>query len=157
MRYWACRPQLKRDALGACSVLDFKTSYQMPLGAAAVGIVVNPTSGETLTKLAASMPIWLADTSGNRPLAEAYWRAHPSPPLPQVTTFQVEEGRSPEEWCLSILDVVLEHHGPYSQDPPVSRLIFFGAALSADLAAELAERGFSLVRETPEGFEASSA
>ena len=130
----------------------------MSASAYVVAIVVDPGFGERLHSLTGHMPVWVVDTPTNRVAAQAYWQAHPGEThITGVTTFRVEPVRSPEEWCTEMLGTVLEHHGEYSHNPPVSILEVFGARPVAELRAALAECGFSDVAATADGFRARAA
>jgi hypothetical protein len=123
-----------------------------------VGIVVDATFGERLHALVARMPTWIADTPPNRMAAEAHWRTRPGEGHANgITTFKVDIARPPEEWCAAILGAVIEHHGAYSHNPPVSVLEVIGAQPLAPLVSVLADYGFTLVSPTPEGFRACAA
>jgi hypothetical protein len=123
-----------------------------------VGIVVDATFGERLHALAARMPTWVADTPPNRAAAEAHWRTHPGEAHTNgITTFRVDAGLAPEEWCAGILGTVIEHHGEYSHTPPVSILEVIGAQPLEPLVGTLGYYGFTLVSPTPEGFRARAA
>ena len=123
-----------------------------------VAIVVDPAFGDQLPALAARVPVWIADTPVNRAAAERSWQADEPMPRPTgVTTFRITEKTSPEEWCASILGTVIEHHGEYSQHPPVSVLEIIGAAPTEALGAALARYGFTNLERAPLGFRARTA
>jgi hypothetical protein len=119
-----------------------------------VGIVVDATFGERIHSLVHKMPVWIVDTPINRAAAESRWRQQPED---SVTTFKVNSGDSPEDWCAGVLGTVIEHHGEYSHFPPVSSLEIIGAQPVDSLVATFAEHGFPKVRSTPDGFRASAA
>jgi hypothetical protein len=104
-----------------------------------VGIVVDPTFGERIHTLAPKMPLWIVDTPINRAAAESHWRQQPED---SVTTFKVNPGASPEDWCAGVLGTVIEHHGDYSHDPPVSSLEIIGAQPVGSLVATFAGMAF---------------
>jgi hypothetical protein len=123
-----------------------------------VGIVVDAAFGERLHALVTRMPTWIADTPPNRAAAEAHWRTHPREAHPNgITTFRVDATRPPEEWCADVLGAVIEHHGEYSHNPPVSVLEVIGAQPLEHLVGVLGDYGFTLVSPTPEGFRARAA
>jgi hypothetical protein len=123
-----------------------------------VGIVVDPGFGERVHSLAHRIPVWIVDTPVNRAAAESHWRQQAdNNPAHGITTFKVDPAASPEDWCAGVLDTVIEHHGEYSHDPPVSSLEVIGAHASPSLLATLADYGFAKVRSRPDGFRASAA
>jgi hypothetical protein len=123
-----------------------------------VGIVVDVIFGERLHALVARMPTWIVDTPPNRAAAEAYWRTHPGEAHTNgITAFGVDAARAPEEWCAGILGAVIEHHGEYSHNPPVSVIEVIGAQPLEPLVVALGKYGFTLVSPTPEGFRARAA
>jgi hypothetical protein len=127
-------------------------------GSYTVGIVVDPAFGDRLRALADQMPVWVADTPANRAAAEAYWEKDPGrPPTAGVTIFRVAPGASPEAWCAEVLEIVLEHHGPFSHDPPVTVLTIVGAQPVGELRTALTACGFGKVTAAAGGFRATAA
>jgi hypothetical protein len=123
-----------------------------------VGIVVDASFGERVHTLVEHMPTWIVDTPPNRAAAEAHWRVHPGAShTAGLTTFRVNPGRGPEEWCADVLGTVIEHHGEHSHHPPVTVLEIVGARPVEHLVAELAKYGYVEVSPTPEGFRARAA
>jgi hypothetical protein len=123
-----------------------------------VGIVVDPSFGERLHSVIARMPTWVVDTPANRAAAEAHWKTQAGETHTiGLTTFRVDPGQGPEEWCAEVLGLVIEHHGEYSHDPPVSVLEVIGARPVEQLVNALADYGFAQVSPTPEGFTARAA
>ena len=119
-----------------------------------VGIVVDPSFGERLANLAAEMPVWIADTPGNRVAVERQWRVTPRPWHLGVTTFKVNADGASELWCADILSDVDLHHGLDSQDPPYSVVEVFGTLLTEKLATEFNSLGFATFEERHDGFRA---
>jgi hypothetical protein len=123
-----------------------------------VAIVVDAAFGERIHSLAHKMPVWIVDTPINRAAAESHWRQNPeNDSVNGVTTFKVDPEASPEDWCAGVLGAVIEHHGEYSHDPPVSSLEIIGAQSADSLVATFAEYGFPRVRSRSDGFRASAA
>ena len=123
-----------------------------------VAIVVDPNFGDRLGALAGQMPVWVADTPANRAAAEAYWQMEPGRAhTTGVTTFRVDPEDAPEGWCSDVLGTVVEHHGVYSHDPPVTALEIVGARPVAALRAALEAYGFGQVSAAEGGFRASAA
>jgi hypothetical protein len=127
-----------------------------------VAIVVDPAFGERVAALLDRMPVWIADTETNR---TAVARVRPSgvgsggsvdhTESGALTTFTVDLERSPESWCLDILDTVAGHHDRYSYSPGYSALEVYGAAPSPHLLEALAEYGLTEMEPVAEGFRAS--
>jgi len=114
-----------------------------------VVIVVDPDFGDRLAELQA--PIWVADTSVNRPAAQRFWRDHPGRSHDDgVTTFVVDAALQPEKWCAEILDVVDEHHGLSGSGQAAVRLI--GCPPSRDLVEHFKRLGLREIEKTPDGF-----
>jgi hypothetical protein len=61
---------------------------------------------------------------------------------------------SPEENFLGELGTIDLHHGPYSCDPPCSRLEVIGAPVSEKIKQAMAEHGFAEFRANGDSFEA---
>jgi hypothetical protein len=87
-----------------------------------VAIVVDPEFGERLLSLADEMAVWIADTPANRSFAEALWSSTGvGVARNAVTTFNVDLGKTGEDWCRNILPQVDLHRSLY-------RLVAWGAA-----------------------------
>jgi hypothetical protein len=123
-------------------------------GGYVVAVVLDPTFGDRLGALAEDMPVWVADTPTNRAVAEQIWHDHKGGLRADVTTFRVSQHEAPEDWCKSIIGTVVEHHGEYSHNPPVSVLQIIGAKPTEPLRDALAEYGFTSIDLTPQGFQA---
>lgn len=108
------------------------------------------------------MHVWLADTRLNRAAAEAF-RANPlathvgSELERGVTVFQVDPQTSPDEWCADIVSTVVEHHGMYSHDPPVSVIEVYGATPTAAIRVAFEAVGFEDFQLQEGGFVARRA
>ena len=103
-----------------------------------VSLVVAAEFDGPLIALANRMPVWIADTPGNRAGIQAARLAGGD-----LTVFRVDEGKSPDGWASEVVATVVEHHGEWSHDPPLSRLEIFGASLTPQLRDVLSEYGFS--------------
>jgi hypothetical protein len=121
----------------------------MPESNTTIAIVVDPNFGERLISLANQMPVWIADTQTNRPVAESLWSHAGS----RVTTFRVA-GDDAAEWCRTILPQVDLHHGGYSQSPAFNSIEVFGASATPDLRGAFSTYGFMISDERPDGFRA---
>jgi hypothetical protein len=122
-----------------------------------VAVVVDPAFGERLRELPPGVPVWVADTPANRAAAQRLWRGRRERThLDGVTTFEVEPGRTPAEWCAAVLGQVDLHHGEYSHAPPYAAVEVIGAEPTAELRAALAQYGLTEVTPRPGGFRAST-
>ncbi|MGH7952838.1 MAG: hypothetical protein ACREFE_13100 [Limisphaerales bacterium] len=109
-----------------------------------------------MRSLPADEAAWVADTSTNHPVIKSIWASYPSEPYrgypSGITSFQVAEDETPEDWLLGVLDSVEEHHGEYSQTPPYSVLRVVGTVLSPRVRAELESYDFVTFEELSDGF-----
>ncbi len=71
-----------------------------------------------------------------------------------MTVFNATAG-TPEQLLVRVFPTVYEHHGEYSQDPPLDEVEVLGVAPSADVRAALNSYGFSSVVVSVNGFVAS--
>ena len=148
MRFYLARLQL------SSGVIPLHASMMQEV---IVNIVVDPQFGERLEEIASRGPVWIAATPTNRAAAERWWNAH-SPPaeLEGVTTFLVEPGESPEDWCLQVLPTVDMHFGAYDDNAPLyDAAAVWGAKPVAALLELLAANGYTRVTSMPDGFLAS--
>jgi hypothetical protein len=122
-----------------------------------VGIVLSREFSGDLARLADQMPVWIADSASNREAAERYRQVQQSEYPWGVTTFQTSPTENPLDWALQIVPVVMEHHGLYSQDPPVQTLEFVGVQANQELLGILAEYGFTRVEPSSAGFRITAA
>lgn len=83
-----------------------------------VAIVVDPTFGENILRLADRLHVWICSTPGNRAASTQYATAHPTYSLENgITTFTVGDHDSSEDMLLRVLPDVDLHHGEYSHVP----------------------------------------
>src|SRR5262249_1936725 len=125
-------------ATSASRVEGWGQHEMKPMDAApyVVGVVLDTAFGVRLTKLAATMPVWIVDTPINRAAAEDVWRYHRGQPHTEgVTTFAVDSNQEPEEWLLGVLETVDLHHGIHSHTPPYSAIEVIGVHLTHQLRA----------------------
>lgn len=113
----------------------------------AVAIVVDPDFGDRLSSLADQMPVWIADTPPNRTMAESSRKRGNS----KITTFRVVDD-DVAEWCRITLPQVLEHHGEYSQFPPIVSVEVFGTRAVPSLRDAFSRHGFTISSKRPDGF-----
>jgi len=111
-----------------------------------VGIVTDPDFGERILPLAIRLHVWAVDSLANRAAAERLWTQQPRHDVERgATVFRFDAAEPPDQRVIRILNTVLEHHGEYSHDPPVSVLEIFGAPLTAGLQQALAGAGFTSI------------
>ena len=120
-----------------------------------VAIVLDPEYGARLFALAARHPVWIVDSSANRPAIEAVWTQRRLERAErELNVFRAIEGLTPEEHVVALLRSVDAAHGPAAQDPAFGLLLVEGAALSDTLNAALLARGASRTERTEGGFRA---
>ena len=124
----------------------------MSQACAKVHVIVAADYGESLRSLPSDEPVWVADTSINKPIIKSIWAARTAVPRGGITSFKVAPDGTPEDWLLGILDMVELHHGEHSQKPPFSALRVTGASLSTHLRVELEEWGFHRFEDSTDGF-----
>jgi hypothetical protein len=121
-----------------------------------VSVVVDREFSEQLARLTPGVPVWIVDTSINKPVAQRLWRERPqSGSLTGITTFDASNSASPEDIVASMLGAIDLHHGVYSADPPFTVIEVFGARLTDKLKAELSEYGFNEFEPGSTGFRAT--
>jgi hypothetical protein len=121
-----------------------------------VHVIVDPAFGERLREIPLDEPIWIVDTPTNRLAYEAVWRERkPESYLVGFSSFKVNPNEQPEDWLISILDTIDEHHGEMSHDPPWSRINVIGVRWTQRIAEELEVFGFTSHQDSPEGFTAT--
>ena len=63
-----------------------------------VHIVVDPHYGDRLRDLPIGEPVWVVDSAGNRPVAQANWRERKTTDhLEGITVFSVDAEATPED------------------------------------------------------------
>lgn len=125
-----------------------------------VGIVVDASIGERLSELLVRMPVWLAATQANRPVADNVWAGRPKSECTEpggLTTFQVDPGATPEDWFADVLGDVAGHHDRYSHAPGYSAIEVVGVEVTPRLRALLASYRLTSVSTRPNGFVAATA
>jgi hypothetical protein len=115
-----------------------------------VAIVLVQDFGGALGPLARRMPVWVVDSPANRAAVERHEQGLES----EVTTFQDAPADSAEALFVEILETVELHHGTFSADPPCEILEVIGVAATERIRTALADIGFAVVVETPQGFHA---
>ena len=120
-----------------------------------VAIVLDPDYGARLFALAERHPVWIVDSSANRPAIEAVWTQRRQERAErELNVFRAIEGLTAEDHVVALLRSVDAAHGPAAQDPPFGLLLVEGATLSDALNAALLARGASRTERTATGFRA---
>ena len=114
-----------------------------------VAVVVDPAFGDRLADLCNTVHVWACDSLSNRKVAEAHWRLTGcNHSLDRgVTTFDFATDDPPGDALIEVMGMVDLHH------PAWTTLIVYGAQLSPELRAALAEYDIATFAETPDGFE----
>jgi hypothetical protein len=127
----------------------------MPEKPYTVLVVVDRGFGERLANLPPGVPTWVVDSEVNTPVAHRLWKERPEHNhLTGVTTFKGSADLSPEDLLLDELDTIDLHHGPYSANPPYTRIEIFGVSLTDSIKNALAEYGFDSFQSGIEAFSA---
>jgi len=114
----------------------------MPLDLTTVAIVLDADFGARLHELAARMPVWIADTPGNRSSIESEWtRRRRDGAERELSVFRMIEGLSPSEHIVALLRTIEGTHGAAAQDPPFDTLCVYGAAPDTMAATAIAALG----------------
>lgn len=131
-------------------------SRSMPLELSTVAIVIDPDFGAALQSLASRMPVWVADTPGNRVAIEAEWtRRRRDGAEREVTVFRMIDGLTAAEHVSALLATIEAHHGQGAQDPPFEVLEVVGAEPDAAMTAAIRSAGGTDPVATPTGFRAA--
>ena len=103
-----------------------------------IAIVVDPAFGSRVDTLPADWPLWVAKTPINTPVVQVLRKTRPES---SITEFTGDLKQEPTIWCVSVLQTVDLHHGPYSSDPPYRSLRVYGTPLTDDLREVLTQFG----------------
>jgi hypothetical protein len=96
-----------------------------------VHIVVDNEFGDKLHDLPFREPAWVVASKTNKVIIKELWESRPDENHTEgITSFDYDEEDSPEQRFMEILESILEHHGPYSHDPPCSKINVIGADLT---------------------------
>ena len=121
-----------------------------------VAIVLDPNYGERIIELARECHVWLVSSASNDAAVATLHQSDPAYSLGEgVTTFSPAE--TPQASFVAILDLVEEHHGEYSHDPPVSVIDVIGLEPSAAAIDELDVYEFRHIEPSKNGFVARRA
>ena len=118
-----------------------------------VAIVVDPNYGVRLRELASVRPVWIADTSVNRAVAEELSRERKEGlGSTDVTVFRVNPKATPEDWCYGVLEAVDLHHGGLSSSTPYRAIRVIGCEPTERLRAALTNFGLNRIHRYEDGF-----
>jgi hypothetical protein len=144
---------MKRTLIWQFAKLGIKAMAGAPYK---VYVVVDREFGEQLAQLEPHVPVWIVDTTTNKPVIERLWKEHADGDhLTGVTSFRDVDSSSPEDILLAELDSIDLHHGIYSADPPYTILEVLGTPLTARAKAELSAYGFNEFHSNSAGFTAT--
>ncbi|MDR2920152.1 MAG: hypothetical protein LBV72_12405 [Tannerella sp.] len=108
-------------------------------------LVVDRAFGERLQELPKETPIWIVDTEINKPFIHARWAEKYESHLVGLTSFRDKPEFMSDALAASMIDIIDEHHGEISHNPPFSQLTIIGASLTILLQETLEDFGFRLV------------
>jgi hypothetical protein len=111
-----------------------------------VTLVVDPQFGQLGMAQAELGPLWMIDSSQNRPVIEELWSRRGSEPANSPTYFNAVPGRSAEESAIAFIGTIIDHH------PDWRTLEVIGARPSALILDEFRQYAIGLIEETPRGF-----
>ena len=123
-----------------------------------VAIVLDPNYGERIIELARECHVWLVSSASNYAAAQALWQSDPDNSFSLdegVTTFSPSE--TPQASFVAVLELVEDHHGEGSHDPPVSVLDVIGLEPSAAAIDELDLYEYRHIEPSKNGFVARRA
>jgi len=105
--------------------------------------------------LIAKIPILKNTKILNKVIIKELWEARADENHTEgITSFIYDEADPPEKRFMGILDSMIEHHGPYSHDPPCSKVNVIGAELTDQIRNFLSEYDFTKFEITKLGFTA---
>ena len=120
-----------------------------------VHVVVDDEFGDKLHDLPFREPAWVVDSPTNKVIIKELWEARADENHTEgITSFIYDEADPPEKRFMGILDSMIEHHGPYSHDPPCSKVNVIGAELTDQIRNFLSEYDFTKFEITKLGFTA---
>jgi uncharacterized lipoprotein YbaY len=118
-----------------------------------VALVLDGAFGQRLVELAARVHVWAVESPLNREVAERIRAASPGASLNHgVTLFRASPDDAPAAMIADQMDVIVEHHGPFSHDPPLDAVEVYGAVPNATVLALLGEYGWGAISVTEAGF-----
>jgi hypothetical protein len=118
-----------------------------------VRVMVDRQFGERLAALEVGVPVWIVDTSVNKPVAQRLWKERDNNDhLTGITTFNDAAAFSAEDILIERLEDIGLHHGWYSSDSPYTIIEVIGTSVSERVKTELGKYGFKEFRPSAEGF-----
>jgi hypothetical protein len=118
-----------------------------------VYVVVDRNFGAQLNKLEQGVPVWIVESSDNKPVVQSLWQERTSEShLEGITIFADSAGSSAEEILLGELDTIDLHHGIHSATPPYTVLEIVGVNLTVKIKTELVSLGFNDFETNSTGF-----
>jgi hypothetical protein len=93
-----------------------------------VTLVLDLTFGEKLIEVGQVMPVWIIDSSENRPVVEQL-RKNAHDLSQSITLFAAKKDEPIETACDRIVQSLDEHHNDFSQTPGYSWLRVIGVSL----------------------------
>lgn len=115
-----------------------------------VALVLDPSFGDRVAKLAQQMPVWLVSSSANDQAARV---ARATLCAAQITTLSTRSTEAVGDLLARALYAIDEHHGALSQLVAYDTLWVYGTTekIPPELAREL---GFKSIAVTADGFKA---
>ncbi len=117
---------------------------QRKMKAHRVILVVDRLFGNRLRTLPDDVPVWIVGSPENFPAIIARRKDA----LSETTSFQDFPALSPADLASRIIATIEDHHGEYSQQPPMSRLTVIGADVSGILLDALEEADFRSIKKS---------
>jgi hypothetical protein len=116
-------------------------------------LIVDRGFGNRLRELPQTSPIWIVDTEINKPVVQALWKEKHENPLKGLTSFRDNPEFKPDALALSMIEIIDDHHGESSHNPPFSKLLIIGTPPTTLLLERLEDFGFRHVKVTDEKLE----
>jgi hypothetical protein len=114
-----------------------------------VEVIVNPVFQGNLISLAASRPVWIVDTQGNRALIDSSFVHGETEDLYEISRCSLPASDDPESCFFAILDSLDDHYWPYAG------IMVHGLKLSPELVKRIRAEAFDIARATDDGFVAT--
>jgi hypothetical protein len=96
-------------------------------------------------------PVWIADTSANRPAIEEAWNQEGTEThLDGVTSYQPRTDNNISQEILDLISTIEEHHGVFSHDPQMDalKIMVFQMCVSFPLPLRNSDFAFRAARKT---------
>jgi 6-pyruvoyl-tetrahydropterin synthase len=117
-----------------------------------VALVLSREFAEGCISLQAEMPVWIIDSSENKPVVEQIRSARSSNALNMITTFQTQESETLDHICKRIVQSLDDHHNEQSQSPAYCELLVIGVSLGEVHLKPFLELGFDQFEQMDTGF-----